>query len=49
MEIKTIDENDENKQERPPIFSSWRWLYAVVLLNLAFLIALFFLFTKAFE
>ncbi len=35
--------------EGPPLFSSWGRLYAVVLLHLAVLIGLFYLFTKAFE
>lgn len=39
--------NDE--QEKPPILSSWKQLYIIVLLNLAFLIAIFYLFTKAFD
>jgi hypothetical protein len=32
----------------PPVGGSWRTLYAVVLLNLAVLVALFYLFTRAF-
>jgi hypothetical protein len=43
MEDKDID------QEKPPILSSWKRLYTVVLLNLALLILLFYLFTKAFD
>ncbi len=46
------DEQREKKaddQDKPPILSSWSRLYAAVLLNLAILILLFFLFTKAFE
>lgn len=35
--------------EPPPIGKTWARLYAVVLLNLAFLILLFYAFTKAFE
>jgi hypothetical protein len=35
--------------DKPPIFSSWKKLYAVVLLHLAFLIVVYYLFTKAFE
>jgi len=42
-------ENKEIDQEKPPILSSWKRLYAVVLLNLALLIVLFYLFTKAFD
>ena len=35
--------------ERPPFGGSWRVLYAIVLLNLVLLVALFTWFTKAFE
>jgi len=35
--------------EKPPFGGSWTRLYALVLLNLAALIALFTWFTKAFE
>lgn len=42
-------ENKELDQEKPPLFSSWKRLYAVVLLHLALLIVLFYLFTKAFD
>lgn len=42
-------EEKELDQEKPPIFSSWKWLYTAVLLNLAMLIVLFYLFTKAFD
>jgi len=42
-------EKVKKDQEKPPLFSSWNRLYAVVLLNLAVLIVLFYLFTKAFE
>ena len=31
----------------PPVGGSWRTLYAVVLLNLAVLVLLFYLFTRA--
>lgn len=41
--------NREPDEEKPPILSSWKRLYMVVLLNLALLIALFYLFTKAFD
>jgi len=34
---------------RPPLVSSWNRLYALVLVNLAVLIAVFYAFTKAFE
>ena len=32
----------------PPILKTWRRLHAAVLINLAVLIALFYLFTRAF-
>lgn len=35
--------------ERPPFFKSWGCLYAVVLVVLAALVALFTWFTKVFE
>ena len=35
--------------EPPPFGRSWRLLYAIVLLNLALLIGLFYAFTKAFS
>ncbi len=41
-----IKETDHGK---PPILSSWKQLYTLVLLNLALLIVLFYLFTKAFD
>jgi len=34
--------------EEPPFGGSWRILYAVVLVNLAALVALFYLFTRYF-
>jgi hypothetical protein len=48
MENERI-ENKEIDEEKPPILSSWKRLYTVVLLNLALLIVLFYLFTKAFD
>ena len=36
-------------EEPPPVGGSWRNLYAVVLLNLAALVVLFYLFTRAFR
>jgi hypothetical protein len=35
--------------DKPPLFSSWKKWYALVLLHLVFLIVVFYLFTKAFE
>ena len=40
---------NQPEQEKPPIFSSWSRWYMAVLLNLAVLILLFFLFMKAFD
>jgi hypothetical protein len=42
-------EKTEDDRDRPPFFSSWNRLYAVVLLNLALQIFLFYLFTVAFQ
>jgi len=42
-----IDENVN--EEKPPIFSSWKILYTLVLVNLISLIILFYLFTKYFS
>jgi len=39
----------EDDQEKPPFLKSWNRLYVAVLLNLALLIGLFYLFTRAFE
>lgn len=36
-------------EEPPPFGGSWRALYAAVLINLAVLVALFHLFTRAFR
>jgi hypothetical protein len=36
-------------EEPPPFGGSWRTLYTVVLLNLALLVVLFYLFTRAFR
>ncbi|HJQ35223.1 MAG TPA: hypothetical protein VJ866_23935 [Pyrinomonadaceae bacterium] len=37
------------EEEPPPFGGSWRTLYAVVLANLAVLVALFYVFTRAFR
>jgi hypothetical protein len=39
----------QSREEPPPIGKTWTRLYLAVLLNLVFLIALFYVFTKAFE
>lgn len=36
-------------EEPPPFGGSWRVLYSIVLVNLALLIVLFYVFTKAFS
>ena len=36
-------------EEPPPFGGSWRALYAAVLINLAALVALFYVFTRAFR
>lgn len=51
----TGDEGDaisrvpHDADEQPPFGGSWRKLYAAVLVNLAALVALFYLFTRAFR
>ena len=40
---------DPEADEAPPVGGSWRNLYAAVLLNLAALVALFYLFTRYFS
>jgi len=45
---KEISAQKSNK-EPAPFFKSWNWWYALVLLNLAALIAIFYLITKTFE
>ena len=36
-------------EEPPPVGGSWRTLYTIVLVNLAVLFVLFYLFTRAFR
>lgn len=43
------DENSRRADEPPPFGGSWVALYAAVLLNLAALVAFFYLFTRAFS
>ena len=45
-EDNDLERDDEGK---PPLVSSWRNLYILVLLNLVVLIAVFYAFMKAFE
>ncbi len=42
-------EKTENDGERPPLVSSWRRLYVIVLFNLALQVFLFYLLTRAFR
>lgn len=42
------DRRERAREEPPPVGGSWRVLYAAVLLNLAVLVLLFYLFTRAF-
>jgi hypothetical protein len=39
----------KGETDGPPVGGSWRTLYAAVLLNLAALVLLFYLFTRAFR
>jgi hypothetical protein len=48
MSDKT-DLTQNNEDEKPPFFKSWKKLYIFVLVQLAALILLFYIFTKAFE
>jgi len=43
------DGQERSDIEKPPIFKSWKMWYISLLIYLAALIALFTLFTKAFE
>jgi hypothetical protein len=45
----TREERHMGEEEPPPIGGSWLVLYAIVLLNLAALVFLFFIFTRAFS
>lgn len=48
--MKESNRNEkEVLDESPPFGGSWRVLYAMVLINLAVSIVLFYIFTKAFE
>ena len=49
MEPRPPEHKDDIDREKPPILSSWKKLYAIVLLHLAALIVLFYLFTEAFD
>lgn len=48
--MKTEEPEIERRDEgKPPLVSSWRSLYILVLVNLGVLIALFYAFMKTFE
>ncbi len=47
--IETPPRGDRDEDEPPPIGGSWRTLYAIVLVNLALLIAVFALIARAYE
>lgn len=42
-------ENEKLAEDKSPIFSSWKKLYSIVLINLVVLIILFYIFTKVFS
>ena len=42
-------ENETGDEGKPPLVSSWRNLYILVLVNLVVLIAVFYAFMRAFE
>ncbi|MDQ3650506.1 MAG: hypothetical protein M3458_09605 [Acidobacteriota bacterium] len=46
---KQVTDRPAHVEEEPPFGRSWTTLYAVVLINLALLILLFYAFTKFFE
>ena len=48
-EIQDNDKLADVPEEQPPLFSSWNKWYAVVFLNLVFLIVLFYFFTWVFR
>lgn len=43
------DHHEPTREGPPPVGGSWTALYAVVLANLAVLVVLFYLFTRAFR
>ena len=46
---EVITDETRVQDEPPPVGGSWKTLYAAVLLNLALLVVLFYLFTSAFR
>jgi len=49
LSMNPAPESPDTTEDRPPILKSWGVLYATVLTELALLILLFYVFTKAFE
>lgn len=49
MNKTTEPKPDENQQDKPPIFSSWRNMYIFVFGQLIVLIVFLYLFTKYFS
>lgn len=51
IKIKTHDSRDEVQvnEGQPPFFKTWRGMYALVLVNLALLIIIFYLITLYFR
>ncbi len=47
--MRETHQKETRREEPPPVGGSWPALYAVVLLNLAALVVLFYLFTRAFR
>jgi len=48
MTDKKTQARREEDEDAPPVGGSWKLLYATVLINLAVLVVLFYLFTRAF-
>ena len=47
--ITKPEELNEYKESPPPFLGKWRNVYLAVLLNLGFIVLLFYIFTKVFE
>jgi hypothetical protein len=47
--IQSNTESNEPREERPPVFRTWRRLYFAVLGNLILLIAIFYILTRMFS
>lgn len=44
-----MPEQNKQAEDTPPFLGSWKKIYSLVLIELIILIALFYLFTKAFS